>query len=164
MSLHMWQGNQNRGHRQSSLYGMHKMSYHYILFKVLKNILWTIKSVNVQLHRYTGWPSSVQLLQNWPFLVSPHGSCICLTGGTSETAVLIGIHLLPWWQEVLQGWGPTALITDPIHLIPFCVAFNLAAMAFSRPFSCEAVALCWTWMLRINTAYWNERYKMRMFC
>ena len=26
--LPMWQGNQNRGHRQPSLYGMHKLSYH----------------------------------------------------------------------------------------------------------------------------------------
>ena len=25
--LPMWQGNQNRGHRQSSLYGMHKMCH-----------------------------------------------------------------------------------------------------------------------------------------
>ena len=33
----MWQGNQNRGHRQSSLYGMHKMCRTTHLFNVLRS-------------------------------------------------------------------------------------------------------------------------------
>ena len=48
-----------------------------------------------QIYRVTPECSARESCDNIGLFLSPHGSCICLTGGTSETAVLIGIHLLP---------------------------------------------------------------------
>ena len=48
-----------------------------------------------QIYRVTPECSARESCDNIGLFLSPHGSCICLTSGTSETAVLIGIHLLP---------------------------------------------------------------------
>ena len=149
---------------------------------MLKSLLGTIQFVNVQLHRYTGYsctdiPGTVAQIYRVTPEYSARKSCDN-TGLVSLSPRLVHLPDRRYIRDCFSYWNPLVTLMTRgfaevraccfdnwplIHLIPFCVAFDLAARAFSRLFSCEAVVRCWTGMLRSNTAYWNERYKMRMF-
>ena len=89
----MWQGNQNCGHRQSSLRNAQNVSYHTFCLMssgAKKHIRdnTVCQCTVVQIYRVTPECSARESCDNIGLFLAPHGSCICLTGGTSETAVL----------------------------------------------------------------------------